>query len=100
MKYNVSVLSEAEIDIDTDYVWYERRQIGLGDKFYDSVKESVRSIGQNPFLYEEIYRGTRRCVIKKFPYGVYYKIIPDNNEIQILGVIHFKRDPGIIMERL
>ena len=34
MKYNVSILSEAEVDIDIAYIWYELRQINLGNKFY------------------------------------------------------------------
>ncbi len=93
MKFSIPVSSEAEIDIDTAYIWYEIRQTSLGDMFYDSVNESVQFILKNPFSYEEIYKGIRRCVIKRFPYGIYYKILPDNSEIQILGVVHFKRNP-------
>jgi len=100
MKFNVFVSSEAEIDIDEAYIWYERLQIGLGDKFYDAVNECVLYILKNPFSCEELYRGTRRCVMRKFPYGIYYKILSDIDEVQILGVVNFKRNPEIIMERL
>ena len=40
MKYIVSILSEAEVDIDNAYIWYELRQIDLGNKFYKKVEES------------------------------------------------------------
>lgn len=49
--YNVAILSEAEIDLDTAYVWYETRQIGLGDRFFDSVNESILSIAKSPLIY-------------------------------------------------
>lgn len=100
VQYNVSILSEAEVDLDSAYIWYETRQIGLGDKFFDSVNKSVLSISKSPLIYEEIYKGVRRCVIEKFPYGVYYQVLPDITEIRIVGVVHFKRSPRIVKKRL
>ena len=35
MRYIVVILSEAELDIDNAYLWYELQQRGLGNKFYD-----------------------------------------------------------------
>jgi len=99
MKYNVSILSEAEVDIDNAYIWYELRQINLGYKFYKKVEESVQFISRNPYCCEDIYRGIRRFIIKKFPYGIYYKINFEYQEIQIIGVIHFKRSSHIIKKR-
>jgi plasmid stabilization system protein ParE len=100
MKYGLSILSEAEIDIDKAFIWYETKQSGLGDRFFESLNESILYLHRNPLIYQEIYKGARRCVIKKFPYGIYYKIIPDNNEIQILGIVHFSRDPETVLKRL
>ena len=94
--YNVSILSEAEIDLDT----YETRQSGLGDRFFDSVNKSLLAISKSPMTYQEIYKGIRRCVIQKFPYGVYYKVLPDVAEIQVLGIVHFKRNPKVVKKRL
>ena len=48
MKYNVLILSEAELDIDDAFVWYELHQIGLGKRFYESVDKSVRFISESP----------------------------------------------------
>ena len=96
MKYNVSILAEAEIDINNAYIWYELRQINLGNRFYKSVAESVLFIANYPFSSEEIYKGIRRFVIKRFPYGIYYKVNFENKEVQIIGVIHFKRYTRII----
>jgi plasmid stabilization system protein ParE len=100
MSYNVSILAEAEADIDSAYIWYESKQLNLGNKFFKIVADSVNYISKNPRCCEEIYKGTRRFVIKKFPYGIYYKVNFDSNEIQIIGVIHFKRTTRIIKSRL
>jgi hypothetical protein len=54
MKYNVSILSEAEVDIDNAYIWYELRQINLGNKFYKKVEESVQFISNNPYSCKDI----------------------------------------------
>jgi len=96
MNYNVLILSEAEHDIDNAFIWYELNQIGLGNRFYESVDKSVHFISERPFSFFEIYKGIRRFVIKKFPYGVYYKVNVENKEIQIIGVIHFKRSSKIL----
>ena len=100
MKYNVSILSEAEVDIDNAYIWYELRQINLGNKFYKEVEESVQFISNNPYSCKDIYKGIRRFIIKKFPYGIYYKVNFEYKEIQIIGVIHFRRSSRIIKKRL
>lgn len=100
MIYTVSILSEAEYDIDKAYIWYELRQLGLGDKFFNSVNKSIHIIVNNPLGSEKIYRGIRRFVIKRFPFGVYYRVNSDINEIQIVGVIHFMRNQRTIKKRI
>jgi hypothetical protein len=67
MKYIVSILSEAEGDIDKAYIWYELRQINLGNKFYKKVEESVQFISNNPYCCGDIFKGIRRYIIKKIP---------------------------------
>ena len=100
MKYHVSILSEAETDIDDAYIWYELKQMNLGNKFFKKVEESIQFISNNPFCCEDIYKGIKRFIIKKFPYGIYYKVNIENKEIRIIAVIHFKRSPRIIRKRV
>lgn len=100
MSYKVSILSEAEADIDNAYIWYESKQIYLGNLFFRVIEESVDYISNNPFVCEEIYKGIRRFVIKKFPYGIYYRVNVELKEIQIIGIIHFKRNTRLIKRKL
>jgi toxin ParE1/3/4 len=100
MSYNVSILPEAEADIDTAFIWYESKQMNLGNIFFKIIADSITYISKNPIGSEEIYKGTRRYVIKKFPYGIYYKVNSEVKEIQIIGVIHFKRSSRAIKYRI
>jgi toxin ParE1/3/4 len=100
MPYNVLILAEAEHDLDDAFIWYEMNQIGLGKRFFQSVDESVQFLSEDPFMFAEIYNGLRRSLIKKFPYGIYYKVILESKEIQIVGVLHFGRDLKILRRRV
>lgn len=100
MHYNVLILAEAEHDLDDAFIWYELNQIGLGKRFFESVDESIQFLSENPTIFAEIYNGLRRSLIKKFPYGIYYKMIFESKEIQIVGVLHFGRDLKILRKRI
>ena len=100
MYYKVSILSEAEHDLDDAFIWYELHQVGLGKRFYECVNESVQFLAENPLTFAEIYKSLRRALIKKFPYGIYYKAILETREIQIVGILHFGRDLKILKKRI
>jgi hypothetical protein len=89
MGYAVSILSEAEMELDEAYIWYESKQIDLGNKFFKVINDSVKYISSNPYACSEIYTGTRRFIVKKFPYGIYYKVNFALKEIRIVGILHF-----------
>ena len=99
MKFNVVILEEAEIDIDEAIIWYESAQIDLGNEFFLSIDESITFISSNPQCSQIIYKEIRRLVIRKFPYGIYYRVNLFNHEIEIIGVIHFKRNVRIMKQR-
>ena len=45
------------------------------------------------------YRGTRRALIRRFPYGVIYLPVPEQNSIVVLAVLHCGRDPKLWRQR-
>lgn len=100
MYYKVSILSEAEHDLDDAYIWYVLHQAGLGKKFYDCVNDSVRYLAENSLTFAEIYKSFRRALIKRFPFGIYYKVILETKEIHIVGILHFGRDLKILKKRV
>ena len=71
--------------------WYEARVPGLGLEFTLAVKAKIKIIGQSPELFEEAEHGTRRAVVGRFPYTVFYRVFPAR--IVIVAVFHSSRKP-------
>jgi plasmid stabilization system protein ParE len=89
---------EAEADVDEAAVWYEGRLEKLGVDFVAEVRVAIESIATHPLLYAEVDRGLRRASIRRFPYGVFYRVAED--KIFIVGVLHDRRDPSVWQKRL
>jgi plasmid stabilization system protein ParE len=61
---------EARDDLYAAARWYEAQEIGLGRQFLTDVRLAFERIRSNPVAYPVAYRGTRRALIGRFPYGV------------------------------
>ena len=99
MSYEVVFLDDAENDIDEAYIWYESKQRGLGLDFISEVDNAILYIKENPESYRKIFLETRRFIVNRFPYGLYYLIDKKHNLINVIGVINFKRNPKIPRQR-
>jgi len=86
MCYNVLILEDAESDIDNAFLWYEFRQIGLGDRFYEKVNEGIAYIANNPSTSQKIYKKLRRYMVHNFPYGIYY-LINENEKLKEMNFV-------------
>jgi hypothetical protein len=56
-------------------VWYNEAQPGLGRSYYNSVKQALKSIKSNPFMFPVFYKELRMATVKKFPFIGKGKII-------------------------
>lgn len=65
----------AAADVEDAYFWYERQRPGLGDAFMSAVNDAVEAISENPLQYPIIHRQTRRLLLKRFPYGLYFRLL-------------------------
>jgi plasmid stabilization system protein ParE len=83
---------DAETDVADAAAWYEVQGAGLGAEFLDEILLTCNSIAENPEIYPIVYRKTRRAVIHKFPFGIYYRI--GNGLAIIVAVMHGSRDPN------
>ena len=81
----------AAADVEDAFRWYERQRAGLGEEFLGAVKRTQDSIAENPELYPVIHRDTRRAFLKRFPYGLYFRVLGE--QVIIVACYHGKRDP-------
>jgi plasmid stabilization system protein ParE len=97
MKYRVIVRPEAEDDLKEAYSWYEDKRTGLGYDFLLQVDAGLNFIARNPNIHPIEYKGTRKHLVKRFPYKIIYLV--QNEQIIVLAVIHGRRSPALIKKR-
>jgi len=85
----------ARDDLDAAARWYEAQEPGLGRQFLAEVRLVFQRIRSNPAVYPARHRGTRRALIRRFPYGVIYLPVSDQGFIVVLAVLHCGRDPRL-----
>jgi len=97
MKYKVIIRPEAEDDLKEAFSWYEDKRTGLGYDFLLQIDAGINFINRNPEIHPIEYKGTRKHLIKRFPYKIIYLV---EEEIIILAVIHGKKRPDLIKKRI
>ena len=82
---------EADQELEGAALWYEQRQLGLGDDFVDEFENTLRRIVAEPERWRKIRGDNRKLNFQRFPYAIVYSL--DHNVIYIKGVIHLHRRP-------
>lgn len=72
--YSVELLPDVELDLKDAYAYFEQCRNGLGSDFILCVEDSLSKVQRNPEQYVVVHNEIRRVLIKRFPYGVFYKI--------------------------
>lgn len=70
----IVVRPAAAADIDEAFLWYEGRRPGLGHEFLAVAQRLIDAIAQHPLRYPVIRRNTRRALLRRFPYAVYFRV--------------------------
>lgn len=91
MKITVQLREEADGDLATAASWYEQQRVGLGHEFLDEALSAFRLIEKQPLIYPVMHRNTRRALMHRFPFGIFYRV--ENSHIVILAVMHGSRHP-------
>jgi hypothetical protein len=70
---------------------YDRKQLGLGDRFLDEVAITLRFIANYPEARQDLAGGVRLWPVNRFPYGILYVVEPETT--LVLAVGHLRRGP-------
>lgn len=95
---SIVFLTPAEEEMLEASAYYEGQARGLGRDFLAEVRRAVDSIVENPRLGRIVRLPIRRRLMRRFPFGILYRIDPQ--EIVIIAVMHLRRRPGYWAERL
>ncbi|MEK6700552.1 MAG: type II toxin-antitoxin system RelE/ParE family toxin [Nitrospirota bacterium] len=98
MIYPLRFLPEVEDDAISGYIWYETKSPGLGDEFLRMFYACAGDIPRHPLLYQKAHGEFRRCLLRRFPYAIYFII--HNDQIIVAGLFHCARDPRAVESTL
>ena len=94
-----AVLSpEAEADLGDAAGWYERRSAGLGAELVNEVRNALIRVGDQPGAYPELRPDVRRAQVRRFSYGIFYRVRADR--IEVIGIFHDRRSPRVWQRRI
>ena len=82
---------KAKDDLELAFSWYERQRRGLGFDFLDCVEIALQIIIENPEIYRMRYLNFRACIIRRFPFSIFYTI--ESDEIIVHSVFDNRQDP-------
>ena len=82
--------NRAKDDLDISMAWYERQRKGLGHEFLGCVEAATQSIIENPNMYRIYYSTFHGCVIRRFPFLIFYTI--EDKQIIIHSIFDSRRN--------
>jgi toxin ParE1/3/4 len=72
--------------------YYSEQRTEIAQGFINAIEDTIFRIRESPKRYAEIDEDIRRCMTRKFAYGILYTI--DQDYIPILAVMHCSREVG------
>lgn len=88
---NLHYTDRSKDDVELAFRWYEIQRRGLGFEFLDCVEMSLSNILRFPEMHRICYSNFRRCVIRRFPFSIFYPI--EDDKIVIHSVFDNRQDP-------
>lgn len=97
MTLPIRIRDEAQQDIKNAAHWYENQLSCLGQHFLDEVLNGLERITKHPYLYPQVLGEIRRILIRRFPFGIFYRV--ESTQIVIIAVMHSSRRPQLWSNR-
>lgn len=97
MNLPIVLRSQAELEFDQAFDWYESHRVGLGAEFAAEVQRVFDRLATNPLIHAIALADVRKAGVRRFPYCVCYRTHSDR--VEVLAVFHTSRDPSIWQNR-
>jgi plasmid stabilization system protein ParE len=79
-------------------VWYLERNETAAVNFVAEVDQAIDLIASSPQRWPKGLRGTRKFVLRRFPFAIVYR--EREADVQVLAIAHGHRRPGYWKDRL
>jgi hypothetical protein len=94
---DVIILKEVADDLNDGKAFYDQREPGVGDYFWDSLLGDIESL----VIYAGIHsreHGLYRMLARRFSYAIYYEIVDDI--AYVVAVLPMRRNPAWIKSKI
>ncbi|MBI3945353.1 MAG: type II toxin-antitoxin system RelE/ParE family toxin [Armatimonadetes bacterium] len=88
----VDLHPEAVAEASAAYEWYRERSAAAAEGFASELEHALARILEAPAGWSPHLHGTRRHVMRHYPYQVVYRVRED--AIEVVAVAHCRRKPG------
>ena len=93
-----SIQPSALADLRRGFYFYERREVGLGTYFLDSLYSDIDSLRLFAGIHTVHFGKFCRLLSKRFPFAVYYEV--KDNPAFVRAVLDLRRNPAWIAGKL
>ena len=91
MTLPVRLTSAAVRDLALAERWYLDEAPHVLASFEGEIDKVFSLISERPELYRTVESTVRRASLRKFPFSVFYRILPE--WLEVIAVVHQSRDP-------
>ena len=97
-KLSIDYHPQARLEVDAAFDWYRERSPRAAERFYLELDKAHMKIQDSPKSWPAFLYGTRRFLLKRYPYIVVYRVA--EHRIEVIAVAHGRRRPGYWADRL
>lgn len=98
MTLPVRLTSAAAQDLALAERWYLDEAPHVLASFEEEIDRTFSLISERPELYQAVQSTVRRAPVRKFPFSVFYRVLPE--WIEVIAVVHQARDPRTWRRRI
>jgi toxin ParE1/3/4 len=97
-KLPIEIHFEAHLEEEIAFNWYRVRSVSAADEFLQAIEQARSDIQESPEMWAEYLYGTRRYLLKRFPYVVVYRVL--EHRIEVIAIAHGRRKSAYWAGRL
>ena len=74
--------------------WYRERSEAAAAAYTAELERAIELIAAEPDQWPPYLQGTRRFILRRFPFSIVYRKSPVAVEVEVIAVAHARRRPG------
>jgi plasmid stabilization system protein ParE len=101
MSYTIIFVPEANDDLTDILGWYSVESTPETKKrFIEDVSKTLKGLEKSPKSYSIRLKNARCAVLKKYPFNIYYWVDDFDSTVNVLAILHQRRNPSIWKQRI